>query len=175
MTDPDAFTRPFQLTKTMRRGLYPAIDPSKPELSAAGKVVIITGAGGGVGYDTATAWATAGAAGIVLAGRNIDTLNVAAENVKSIDKNITTLVQNTDVASEADVKELYEKVNEKFGRADVVVNNAATAGDGNVGDIEPGSWWRDYVRKTLSPWMIAILTNRFPATNRKLMSRVLTS
>ncbi|MCJ1426089.1 hypothetical protein MMC29_003991 [Sticta canariensis] len=144
MTDADAYTRPSQLTETMRRGLYSAIDPNKPELTAAGKGVIITGAGGGIGYDIAAAWATAGASGIVLAGRNIDMLKSAAENVKSIDKDIPTLIQKTDVASEADVKELYGKVNEKFGRADVVVNNAATGGYGKVGDIEPGIWWRDH-------------------------------
>lgn len=136
MTDPDAYTRPSQLKKTMRRRLYPTINPSKPELSAAGKVVIITGAGSGVGYDTATAWATAGASGIVLAGRNVDVLNAAAENVKSIDKDIPTLVQKSDVTSEAEVRELYEKINEKFGRADVVVNNVATGGYGSVGDID---------------------------------------
>ena len=88
MTDVDAYTRPLQLTKTMRRGLYSAIDTNKPELTAAGKVVIITGAGGGFGYDIAAAWATAGASGIVLAGRNIDTLKSAAENVKTIDEDI---------------------------------------------------------------------------------------
>lgn len=149
MTDVDAYTKPSQLTKTMRRGLYSAIDPDRSELTAAGKVVIITGAGGGIGYDIAEAWATAGASGIVLAGRNVDTLKSAAENVKSIDKHIPTLIQKTDIASEADVKELYEKVNEKFGRADVVVNNAATGGYGKVGDIEPGIWWRDHVSKML--------------------------
>lgn len=149
MTDVDAYTRPSQLTKTMRRGLYSALEPNKPELTAVGKVVIITGAGGGIGYDTAAAWATAGASGIVLAGRNVDMLKAAAENVKSIDKDIPTLIQKTDVASEADVKELYEKVNEKFGRTDVVVNNAATGGHGKIGDIEPGIWWRDHVSKML--------------------------
>lgn len=159
MTDPDAYTKPFQLTKTMRRGLYPAIDPKKPELSAAGKVVIITGAGGGLGYDMATAWATAGASGIVLAGRKVDPLNAAAENVKSIDKNITVLVQKTDVTSKADVKELYQKVNKKFSKADVVVKNAATAGDGYIGDAEPDSWWRNYVRKMLNHlWLLFLLT-----------------
>lgn len=85
----------------------------------------------------------------MLAGRNVDTLNAAAENVKSIDKDRPTLVKKTDIASEADVKELYEKVNEKFGRADVVVNNAATGGYGNIGNIETGTWWRDHVRSIL--------------------------
>lgn len=47
--DVDMFTSPFQLTKSMHRGLYPAIEPTNPTLSAKGKVIIITGAGGGLG------------------------------------------------------------------------------------------------------------------------------
>lgn len=47
--DINAFTKPFQLTKGMHRELYPAVDPSNSALKASGKVVIITGAGGGVG------------------------------------------------------------------------------------------------------------------------------
>lgn len=47
--NPDAFTRPFQLTKSMQRDLYPAVDPKNPELKATGKTVLVTGAGGGLG------------------------------------------------------------------------------------------------------------------------------
>jgi len=47
--DVNMFTSPFQLTKSMRRDLYPAVKPTNPVLSAKGKVVIITGAGGGRG------------------------------------------------------------------------------------------------------------------------------
>ena len=47
--DVNMFTSPFQLTKSMHRDLYPAIEPANPALSASGKVIIITGAGGGLG------------------------------------------------------------------------------------------------------------------------------
>ena len=47
--DPDQFTTPFQLTKGMYRDVYPAVDPKNEDLKATGKVVIITGAGGGLG------------------------------------------------------------------------------------------------------------------------------
>ena len=43
------FTTPYQLTKSMHRDIYPAVDPRNPALSAKGKVVIVTGAGGGLG------------------------------------------------------------------------------------------------------------------------------
>lgn len=48
--DPDQFTAPFQLTKGLHRDVYPAIDPKNERLKASGKVVVITGAGGGLGY-----------------------------------------------------------------------------------------------------------------------------
>ncbi len=47
--DVNMFTSPFQLTKSMHRDLYPAVEPSNPAISAKGKVVIVTGAGGGLG------------------------------------------------------------------------------------------------------------------------------
>ncbi len=47
--DVNMFTSRFQLTKSMHRDLYPAIEPTNPALSAKGKVIIITGAGGGIG------------------------------------------------------------------------------------------------------------------------------
>lgn len=47
--DENAFTAPFQLTKNMKRQIYPSIEPSNPSLKATDKIVIITGAGGGLG------------------------------------------------------------------------------------------------------------------------------
>lgn len=62
------------LTTTWHNKSYPAISPSRPELSAAGKTVIITGAGSGIGRATALSFARAGASNIVLIGRTKATL-----------------------------------------------------------------------------------------------------
>ncbi len=48
-SDPDAFTLPYQLTKQVRRDVYPLLEPTQPELSAKGKTVLITGVSGGIG------------------------------------------------------------------------------------------------------------------------------
>lgn len=45
----DYFVTSAQFTKRVSRVQYPSIDPSSPELSMAGKVVIITGASRGLG------------------------------------------------------------------------------------------------------------------------------
>lgn len=45
----DFFVTSMQFTKRVSREVYPSVDPSSPELSMAGKVVIITGASQGIG------------------------------------------------------------------------------------------------------------------------------
>ena len=95
--------------------------------------------------DCAVAWATAGAAGIVLIGRNVETLNSTAEKIKAIAGSPTVLVQSTDVTSESSVKALYEKVGTQFKAVDVLINNAATFNYQNTGDTEPALWWHDFV------------------------------
>lgn len=47
--DPDQFTTPFMVTKTKHRDPYPAILPANPSNSQKGKIIIITGASGGIG------------------------------------------------------------------------------------------------------------------------------
>lgn len=44
-------TAPFMLTKSMHRDVYPIIDPAQnPDVTANGKVAIVTGATGGLGF-----------------------------------------------------------------------------------------------------------------------------
>lgn len=49
--DANAYTAPFMLTKSLHRDVYPAVDPvNNPSVRADGKVVIVTGASGGLGF-----------------------------------------------------------------------------------------------------------------------------
>lgn len=45
----DFYVTSMQFTKTAQQDAYPAIDPSLPEHSLTGKVVVITGASRGIG------------------------------------------------------------------------------------------------------------------------------
>ncbi len=178
MADPNMFTTPFQLTKTMHRDVYPAVDPSNAALAAKGKVVIITGAGGGLGAVSspksliniepqpkltsrckaiARAWAQAGAAGIVLVGRTTQTLNLTVDNISMINKSIPIIAEPIDVTNESSVKSLFAKVKAKFGKAHVLINNAATMASGMIGDIPIESWWGNYVRIFLND-----VVNKYP-------------
>ena len=85
------------------------------------RVVIITGAGQGIGRAFAKAFALAGARAVI-AERNEDkAASVAAEILKADGQ---ALAVTTDVADEASINEMIEIVTDEYGRIDVLVNNA---------------------------------------------------
>ncbi|KAL2060304.1 hypothetical protein VTL71DRAFT_9699 [Oculimacula yallundae] len=128
--DQDQFTNPFQLTKTLRRDPYDEILPTNPENSQKGKIIIITGAYGGIGSAAAQVWAQAGAS-VVLTGRDPTKLAEAEQKAKeaSTDPSATILSIPVDITLEADVQALYTKIHTVFSRpADILLNNAGPQG-----------------------------------------------
>ncbi|KAJ4365033.1 hypothetical protein N0V83_008649 [Neocucurbitaria cava] len=127
----------------MRRDIYPAIDPTRSDLSARGKTVLITGATGGIG-GLARAWATAGAKAIALIGRNKDLLAEPSQAVESINLSTKVLALTTDLTSETEVKAMFRQVVDAFGTVDVVVHAAGAMAGGPVGDLDPHAWFQGY-------------------------------
>jgi NAD(P)-dependent dehydrogenase (short-subunit alcohol dehydrogenase family) len=90
------------------------------------KVALVTGAGSGIGKACAIALAKAGFA-VVLAGRRLDALREVANSIVG-----ETLCVSTDVSDPKSVAALFAAAKEKFGRLDVLFNNAGTGAPGTV-------------------------------------------
>jgi NAD(P)-dependent dehydrogenase (short-subunit alcohol dehydrogenase family) len=88
---------------------------------AAQKVAIVTGAGTGIGKASALALMKEGYA-MVLAGRRQEPLDAVAAEAKAIGSPCIAVATN--VGDPAAVKALFAKTKEKFGRLDVLFNNA---------------------------------------------------
>ena len=88
-----------------------------------GKVAIITGAGTGIGKRSALALLRDGWS-VALAGRRIEKLEEAKDEAGDLARN--TIVVGTDVGDPEDVKGLFTKTSEAFGRVDLLFNNAGT-------------------------------------------------
>lgn len=86
-----------------------------------GATVVVTGATSGIGYETARAFAAAGA-NIVAAGRREERLNELVGAIGAAGGQ--ALAVRTDVAEYAQVEALMERAIARFGRLDIVVNNA---------------------------------------------------
>ena len=100
------------------------------------KVAIVTGAGSGIGKAVAVALGRAGYA-VVVAGRRIDALQAAAKEIGP-----TGLAVPTDVTDPKSVAALFAATREKFGRLDVLFNNAGTGAPGtiNLEDLTVEQW-----------------------------------
>ena len=85
------------------------------------KVFIVTGASSGIGKAIAIEAAKQGA-NVVLAARNTENLVAVAEVIKGFGQD--ALPVKTDVSKKEDAKNLIDKALEKFGKIDVLVNNA---------------------------------------------------
>lgn len=91
--------------------------------SLNGQVAIVTGASRGIGREIAIAFARSGAA-VLLAARDREHLNQVAEIVTSGGGN--ALCVPTDVTQPAAVHALAKSAVAKFGRVDILINNAGT-------------------------------------------------
>ena len=90
------------------------------------KVAMVTGAGSGIGKAVALAFAREGYK-VVLAGRRADLLDTVAKEIGP-----DALVVPTDVGDPKSVKALFAAAKAKFGRLDVLFNNAGTGAPGTI-------------------------------------------
>lgn len=91
------------------------------------KVVIVTGASSGVGRSCVEEMSAHGAK-VVLAARRLERMQEICENLPRS----STLIVQTDVGKKDQVDEMVRQTLERFGRIDVLVNNAAVGMGGNV-------------------------------------------
>jgi NADP-dependent 3-hydroxy acid dehydrogenase YdfG len=105
----------------------------------AGKVVVITGASSGLGEATARLLSAQGAS-VVLGARRFDRLkSLADELTKSGGK---ALAVPTDVTNSDQVKQLVDAAVQKFGRIDVMINNAGLMPLSPIERLEIDDWNR---------------------------------
>lgn len=119
-----------------------------------GETVIITGAGGGIGYEAARALLWLGA-NVVIAEINAQTGSDAeAMLAQAFDAHRILFVQ-TDVGDEASVQNLHQQCMARFGKVDAVLNNATIAVLGEVVDLPISEWDCSYRVNLRGPVLMA--------------------
>lgn len=101
------------------------------------KAAIVTGGGQGIGRAIALDLAEAGA-DVVVADINLETAEAAAAEAAAAGS--TPLAFELDVADAENVEALVEKVSEKYGRIDYLINNAGITKDGLLMRMSDDAW-----------------------------------
>lgn len=102
-------------------GTAPQAELARPEYPIEPRVVVVTGGGNGIGAATAKRFADNGDI-VVIADRDGDAAQKLAGELGG-----ECFAQKLDITDEEAVQVLFAEVNKRFGRLDILVNNAAVA------------------------------------------------
>ncbi|MEW2266175.1 SDR family oxidoreductase [Streptomyces sp. NPDC047853] len=138
-------TRPDRLADWITE-FVDAVDGGRPATTAdgphadrfAGQLVLVTGAGSGIGRATALAFAESGAR-VVAVDRNPESAARTAELARLIGAT-AAWAETTDVSDERAMEKLADKVAADHGVVDVLVNNAGIGLSGSFFDTTPEDW-----------------------------------
>lgn len=124
--------------------IYPAIDPSKSTtLHQPGKVVLITGAGRGIGRSMAIQYAHAKVSTIILCARTASELDEVEAAVKQVNSDVKVRKETISVTDRAAVQDLAQRVQQEVGRLDVLINNAGLSRPWEpIGNTDPDDYWQ---------------------------------
>ena len=121
------------------------------------KVCLVTGSGSGIGRATAVEMARQGAEAVMVS--DIDDAG-GAETVALVEaEGGVAAYSHCDVSSSADVRGLMEAVGERFGRLDVLHNNAAvvdtqvTGGGTRIDELDEETWDRVFAINVRGTWL----------------------
>jgi len=131
------------------------------------KVALVTGASQGIGRDTALALAGAGAK-VAVAARNEEKLAALVKEISAAGGE--ALAVKMDVADADQVKAGFKQVLEKFGRLDILVNNAAVTRDGLAMRMKQDDW--DAVIRTNLTGAHLCIQQALPAMMRAPAGRI---
>lgn len=107
------------------------------KMSVENKVVIVTGASQGLGRAIAVKYAKNGA-NVILAARDRKKLEKLEKEINEFYGRAFSI--QTDITKEKDVKELINKVYRKFGKIDILINNAGVWIDGPIYEMKTEDW-----------------------------------
>lgn len=120
------------------------------------KVILLTGAGGGIGFETAKAFAYMGAKVIAaeIDKRKISSAQITLDSM--FGKNSIEFYE-IDLEDENQIYELVSYVKDKYGRIDVLFNNATITAMGTVEEVPINVWDKSYAVNFRAPLLLTQL------------------
>jgi NAD(P)-dependent dehydrogenase (short-subunit alcohol dehydrogenase family) len=151
-------TPPFpSVTATWHNITYPAISPTQPHLSVAGKAVLITGGGRGIGAETARSFAAAGASLIGLTGRTSSPLESTKSAIEAEFPDTKVLVTVADVTDEAAMESAFSALSQaNHGKGvDICIHNAGYLPNPNpIIKADTSDWWAGFTINILGSFIV---------------------
>lgn len=117
------------------------------------QVVWVTGAGTGLGRELALLLAQEGAT-VIACGRRANKIEKLSEELQRLGED-KYYARSVDVSQEREVNSFIEQVVSRFGRIDVVINNAAVFENSSVLETSLDSWKYQFDNNILSTFLVS--------------------
>lgn len=121
-----------------------------------GKVILLTGAGGGIGFEAAKAFAYMGAT-IIIAEINAEKGASAAQYIATHFSTAKTEFYEIDLSKEQQIYEMHSYIMQKYGFVDVLFHNATLTAMGNVEEVPIETWEKSYRVNFKAPLLLTQL------------------
>jgi fengycin family lipopeptide synthetase B len=115
------------------------------------KIAIVTGASRGIGRAISIALARQGAT-VVLAARDTSKLQETAEIIDNVSGK--SLIVTTDLLNEDSIKNLVHTTKDKFGRLDILINNAGVTHSAKLEDTTTEAWQQCMQVNATAPFIL---------------------
>ncbi|KAH7145906.1 hypothetical protein B0J13DRAFT_666553 [Dactylonectria estremocensis] len=129
--------------QTIHQNTYPAISPTRPELSTKGKSALISGGASGIGAAITQSFAQSGITNLAILGRTEKSLLEKKTQVELISPATTVWIYVVDVANaKATLSAVQSFAASINGKIDILIANAGYMSSLNsVSDSDPEDWW----------------------------------
>ncbi|KAH7269012.1 uncharacterized protein BKA55DRAFT_669051 [Fusarium redolens] len=158
------------LTERTHNRAYEAILPTRPELSQAGKTILITGGTAGIAYAIARNFGIAGADKVIITGRSDEKIKSAVkglfDEVNAIDAKSQTKYQGRvcQIAETSSIDALFDGLRKDNIHVDVLVLSAAVIGQGKIIDQTWEDVWEQFIVNVRSIHQFRDLFEKQPRT-----------
>ena len=122
----------------------------KPMGGLDGKIALIPGSSRGIGKGIARGMAREGAS-VVITSRNAESVHATAKELEA--SGATVLAFPADVTDEAQVEQLFAATMERFGRLDILFNNAGAFDGGPLDELSTEAWNKVIATNLTAPFL----------------------
>lgn len=119
----------------------------------SGKTVLLTGSGGGIGYEAARAFVWLGA-NVIIAEIDEDKGNDAQRKINKEFKTDKAVFYKIDISDDKQIDELYYFISERYGFLDILFNNATITPLGAIDNVSVEQWDKSYAVNLKAPIML---------------------
>lgn len=121
----------------------------------AGKTVLLTGGGGGIGFEAAKDFVEMGAS--VLIAEIDEEKGIGASDYLNAMRPGSSEFYKVDLSEEQQINSLYQKVTARYQGPDILFHNAAVVSIGSIDEMDTASWDKGYKVNLRAPFLLTRL------------------